>query len=141
MLNLYLLSLILKTGFGKFCNSELCTFNTRFGRYKTERLPFGISCAPEIFHKKTAEMFADIPGVEIGSHDYIESGVNEAEHLAKINSSKLQYQTAEVTFVGHTISVNGIKLDPKKVEATLSFATPQNKKDLTRLLGLAQTFF
>ena len=31
-------------------SSKLCTFQTPFGRYKCNRLPFGLSCAPEIFH-------------------------------------------------------------------------------------------
>ncbi|XP_033731746.1 uncharacterized protein K02A2.6-like [Pecten maximus] len=32
-------------------SSRLCTFNTPEGRYRFKRLPFGISSAPEVFHK------------------------------------------------------------------------------------------
>jgi len=32
-------------------SSYLCTFNTPFGRYQYRRLPFGISSAPEVYHK------------------------------------------------------------------------------------------
>ena len=34
-------------------SSDLCTFNTQFGRYRYLRLPFGISSAPEIYHRTT----------------------------------------------------------------------------------------
>ena len=35
-----------------FCKSDaLCTFQTPFWRYKCNRLPFGISSAPEIFYR------------------------------------------------------------------------------------------
>lgn len=39
------------------------TFRTPFGRFKFCRLPYGVSCAPEIFHKAMAEIICDIEGV------------------------------------------------------------------------------
>ncbi|KAK3736764.1 hypothetical protein QZH41_008004 [Actinostola sp. cb2023] len=44
-------------------SSLLCTFNTPFGRYKFNRLPFGICCASDVAQKMVDEHFADIPGV------------------------------------------------------------------------------
>ncbi|CAG9836256.1 unnamed protein product [Diabrotica balteata] len=44
-------------------SSKLCTFNTPFGRFRFTRLPYGISCAPEIFHKVMNEIVGDIEGV------------------------------------------------------------------------------
>ena len=38
----------------------LTTFNTPFGRFKFERLPFGLVSAPEIFQRAITEMFEDI---------------------------------------------------------------------------------
>ena len=38
----------------------LTTFNTTFGRYKFERLPFGLVSAPEIFQRAGTEIFEDI---------------------------------------------------------------------------------
>jgi hypothetical protein len=43
-------------------SSKVCTFATPFGRYKFNRLPFGIVSAPEIFQKEFKEIFKDIPG-------------------------------------------------------------------------------
>lgn len=32
--------------------SDLTTFMTHFGRFRFNRLPFGLSCAPEMFNGK-----------------------------------------------------------------------------------------
>ena len=40
--------------------SFLCTFNSPFGRYCFLRCPFGISSAPEIFQKRSDQLFGDI---------------------------------------------------------------------------------
>jgi len=36
--------------------ARLCTFNTSFGRYCFNRLPFGICSSPEVFHKTVSQM-------------------------------------------------------------------------------------
>ena len=43
----------------------LTTFNTPFGRFKFERLPFGLVSAPEIFQRAMTEMFEDIEKCEV----------------------------------------------------------------------------
>lgn len=45
-------------------SADLTTFMTPFGRYRWERVPFGLCCAPEMFQKKMVQIFGDIPGVE-----------------------------------------------------------------------------
>ena len=52
-------------------SSNLTTFATPFGRYKFLRLPFGISSAPEVFHRTVSEIFSDIKGVEIYIDDLL----------------------------------------------------------------------
>ena len=52
-------------------SSKLSTFNTPFGQYMYKRLPFGISAAPGIYHKKVHEIFEGIPNVDISMDDII----------------------------------------------------------------------
>lgn len=40
-----------------------CTFNTPFGRYRFQRLPFSISSAPEVFQKCIAHHLEGLEGV------------------------------------------------------------------------------
>lgn len=48
---------------------RLATFITPFGRYCFRRLPFGISSAPEIFHRKMQETLQGLEGVEVFMDD------------------------------------------------------------------------
>ncbi|GFU49546.1 transposon Tf2-9 polyprotein [Nephila pilipes] len=63
-------------------SSEIRTFNTPFGRYKFNKLPFGIVSAPEVFQKRNQKLFGDIEGVEIYFDDIIVAGYNEDLHHA-----------------------------------------------------------
>ncbi|CAB4040233.1 Transposon Ty3-G Gag-Pol poly [Paramuricea clavata] len=42
----------------------------------------------------------------------------------------------EITFLGHLISADGIKPDPRKIEAILKMPTPTSKTELQRFLGM-----
>ncbi|GFX55346.1 uncharacterized protein K02A2.6 [Trichonephila clavipes] len=91
-------------------SSEICTFNTPFGRYKFNKMPFGIVSAPEVFQKRNQRLFGDIEGVEIYFDDIIVAGCDEDSRDAimsrflerakllniKFNPDKLQYWVSEV---------------------------------------------
>ena len=61
-------------------SSKLCTFNTPFGRYKFNRLPFGISSAQDVFQAVMSDIFEDIEGVEVVVDDLLIWRENEAQH-------------------------------------------------------------
>eukprot|EP00112_Aurelia_sp_Birch-Aquarium-sp1_P023220 Seg683.5 transcript_id=Seg683.5/GoldUCD/mRNA.D3Y31 product="putative protein K02A2.6" protein_id=Seg683.5/GoldUCD/D3Y31 len=61
-------------------SSDLCTFNTPFGRYKFLRMPFGILSAAEVLQKKMIEAFEDIEGVQIIYDDILVTGKTIEEH-------------------------------------------------------------
>ncbi|GFS67360.1 transposon Ty3-I Gag-Pol polyprotein [Nephila pilipes] len=63
-------------------SSEICTFNSPFGRYKFNKMPFGIVSAFEVFQKRNQKLFGDIEGVEIYFDDIIVAGYNEDSHDA-----------------------------------------------------------
>ena len=44
-------------------SSELLVFNTPFGRFKFDRLPFGISCASEAFSQRVSQIIEGLDGV------------------------------------------------------------------------------
>ncbi|GFS69044.1 retrovirus-related Pol polyprotein from transposon opus [Nephila pilipes] len=131
-------------------SSEICTCNTPFGRYKFNKLPFGIVSAPEVFQKENQKLFGDIEGIEIYFDDIIVAGCNEDSHDAimskvlerarslniKFNSDKLQYGESEVKYVGQIISKSGIKPDPDHIKAIVAMPTPKSKIEVRRLLGM-----
>ncbi|PIK38685.1 hypothetical protein BSL78_24481 [Apostichopus japonicus] len=146
----YLSCLDASSGFWQCClyeeSSELYTFNTRFGRYKYLRMPFGISSAPEVFHRVVKEIFEGIDRVESYMDDFLVLGRTKDEHDTrlrnvlqrarennfKLNGKKCKFAQTEIKYLGHILSRDGLKPDDSKVEAVLGMPTPQCKKDVER---------
>ena len=61
-------------------SSFKCTFNTPFGRFRYLRLPFGISSAPEVYHKIVHQLFEGLPGVDKSVDDVIVWGNTTEDH-------------------------------------------------------------
>ena len=58
----------------------LTTFNSPFGRYCFQRMPFGIKSAQEVFQKHITQVFGDLPGVETDIDDILVWGTTKMEH-------------------------------------------------------------
>ena len=58
----------------------LTTFITPMGRYCFNKLPFGISSAPEHFQRRMSELLTGIQGVLCQMDDVLIFGQNQAEH-------------------------------------------------------------
>ena len=133
-------------------SQKLCTFNTPFGRYSFKRLPFGIKSAPEVYQKIISEMVQDIDGCEAIVDDILIWGKDMTEHderlkrvlsrareyNLKLNKSKCEFRKDQVTYVGHTLSSEGVKPDVEKVRAVKEMSAPQNKKELMTFMGFIQ---
>ena len=52
-------------------STQLCTVATPFGRYYFKRLPYGINCAPEIFHAKIQQLFENETGDKVFMDDIV----------------------------------------------------------------------
>lgn len=131
-------------------SSYLCTFNTPFGLYRYLRLPFGISSAPEVYHKTVHEMFEIIPNVFTSMDDIIVWGETKEEHdrslhqvfevaaknNLKLNREKCQLGVNELIFLGDKLTAEGLKPDDSKVEAINNMPTPTCKQDVQRFLGM-----
>jgi hypothetical protein len=61
-------------------SSELTTLITSLGRYRFERLPFGLSSGPEVFHKAMQETLWDIEGTDCFIDDVLVCGATSEEH-------------------------------------------------------------
>ena len=130
-------------------SQELTTFITPFGRFCYQRLPFGISSGPEIFHREMTHTLAGIPGVICDIDDILIGGKGQTEHDERLRmvlqrlkeagltlNDKCEFSKGEVKFLGHIVSAQGIAIDPSKVEAIASFPAPEGVPELRRLLGM-----
>lgn len=133
-------------------SSKLCTVNTPFGRYRFNRLPFGIKSAPEVFQKIMTDLMNGIPHTEVVVDDILVWGTEEKEHdqslrqvldraresNLKLSLKKCKVKREEVQYIGHVLSKDGIKPDPEKVRAVESMNAPSNVKELRTFLGFIQ---
>lgn len=65
---------------------------------------------------------------------YLTSPKSERNNL-RLNNSKIKNRQPEVKFMGHVITNQGLKTDPKKVKAIEEMPRPTCRKELATLLG------
>lgn len=134
---------------------KLTTFWTPLGRYRYLRMPFGITLAPEVFESKLQECLADLPGVKVIRDDILVVGCGDTDSEAlvnhdqnvirrheqakqvnrKLNKNKVKLREAEVKFMGHVISKDGLKPDPENVSAIKNMPKPRSKPEVLTVLG------
>ena len=92
-----------------------------------KRLPFGLSSAQDVFLRVMSQMFEDIEGVEVVVDDILIWGENEQQHYdrpiqvlerachrdLKLNKSKCQFRKQQIAYLGHILTDQGLKPDPK----------------------------
>ncbi|XP_048577062.1 uncharacterized protein K02A2.6-like [Nematostella vectensis] len=138
-------------------SSFLTTFGTPWGRYRWTRMPFGIAPAPEEFQRRLEQALEGLEGVKpifddiliLGKGDSKEEAIRDhdaklrsllercRQKSIKLNKEKLKLRCAEVKFIGHVVSADGLKPDPDKLQGIEEMPTPTNKQDIKRLLVMA----
>ena len=71
-------------------------FITPIGRFRFNRLPFGICSDPEYFQRKMYEIVGEIPGVVCHMDDVLIFGKDSNEHDSRVNVVLKKLQTAGV---------------------------------------------
>ena len=128
----------------------LTTFITPMGRYCFNKLPFGISSAPEHFQCRMSELLTGLEGVQCQMDDILVFGKDEAEHNNRLvavlqrieeagvtlNPEKCEFNKRKLTFLGHVIESEGIRADPKKTAAIQGMQPPTSVPELRRFMGM-----
>ncbi|GKC34134.1 RNA-directed DNA polymerase [Tanacetum coccineum] len=91
------------------------TFKTRDGLYEWMVMPFGLSNAPSTFMRN----------------------MNQKLYA---NGKKCHFFVTEVTFLGYIVTGSGIKIDPTKFEAIISWTTASTILDIRSFHGLASFY-
>ena len=56
----------------------------------------------------------------------------------KLNKEKCRIRQKEVPYVGHLLTADGLRIDPKKIKVIQEMPEPESKEDVKRLLGFIQ---
>ena len=59
------------------------------------------------------------------------------DHQLYFKFNKCEFWLTEVIFLGHVVSASGVSVDPKKVEAVMSWERPKLVYEIRSFLGLA----
>lgn len=134
----------------------MSTYATPWVRCMWLKMPFGISVAPEEFQRRLNDTLLGLNGVQTVADDIIVFGVGDSKDEAmkdhdhnfkallerclqrniKLNEDKMKFKVLELKYVGHVISEEGLKPDPKKAEATIKMPPPEDKRQLRRFMGM-----
>ena len=115
-------------------------------------MPFGRSSASEIMQKRNEVTFGDISGVHVIADDLIIAAADPHEHDhimrlvltrarekgVRFNIDKMQFKTDSFQYMGHTVSAQGLKPDPHKVQAITNMPPPHDVPSLQCLLGMTK---
>jgi hypothetical protein len=131
-------------------------FRTRYGLFEYNVVPFGLSNAPSAFqhfinnvlHEHLDEFcsaYIDdilIYSDDLESHQKHVRWVLEATRKVglQLDIKKCEFHVSEVTYLGLIVSTEGIRMDPRKVEAVLNWETPRNLKDIQAFIGFANFY-
>ena len=130
--------------------TQILSFQTPWGSYRCCRMAMGAKNASEYFQATIDRLLADIPNVVSYIDDLIIHTTTLEEHYiildkvfsilydnnVLINIKKCTFLCQELTFLGHTISVQGIKPLRSKIDAIDTFQLPQTHTQLRSYLGL-----
>ena len=127
----------------------LTTFNTPFGRNFYQRAPFEINSVQEVYQKRISQLFEDLEGVETDIDDILVWGRSQEEHDTRLknalnrceqfgltlNKDKCVINSSSLTYIGHELRSEGVKLDKTKLKAISEMPAPTDRKGVMRLLG------
>ena len=133
-------------------SSYLTTFNTEFGRYQYNIMPFGITVAGDIFQRKLNQYFGKIDNVIViaddimvvgnqqnhRNHDIALTNLLETARRSNIclNYDKLHYKAIEVDFFGETYTTDGHKPAQNKISVITEMPLPTCKKQVQSFIGM-----
>jgi hypothetical protein len=135
------------------CDVPKTAFSTRYGLYEYLVMSFGLTNAPAYFMYLMNSVFMTELDkfVVVFIDDILVYSKNEEEHAEHLRIvlqrlrdhklyakfSKCEFWLDSVKFLGHTISNEGISVDPSKVQEVMDWKPPRSVHQIRSFLGLA----
>lgn len=152
----YFTTLDLASGFHQIAmhpdSIEKTAFSVENGHYEFLRMPFGLKNAPATFQRLMDNVLKDLQGkiCLVYMDDIIVFSTSLQEHISnlksvfqklkeshlKIQLDKCEFLCKTVEFLGHIITPEGVKPNPKKIAAIQKFPVPKTSRDIKSFLGL-----
>ena len=138
-------------------SQEKTAFSTYAGLYEFNKMPFGLVNAPATFQRLMEIALAGLTQDCCLTYldDVLVIGRSIEEHnqnLVKVfdclrdaglrlkQPTKCKLAQRSVEYLGHIVSEEGVRTDPKKLQAVNEYPTPTDVKSLRSFLGLASYY-
>ncbi|KAG1953738.1 retrotransposable element [Pimephales promelas] len=131
-------------------------FNTPRGHFEYLVMPFGLSNSPAVFQAFVNDVLRDMVDqfIYVYLDDILIFSSSLQEHVQHVRqvlqrllenglfvkAEKCVFHAQSVPFLGHIISVEGVRMDPDKVKAVVNWPSPDSRKALLRFLGFANFY-
>jgi hypothetical protein len=134
---------------------DLCTTVLPWGLYSYQKLPMGVSAAPNIFQGIMTKLLGNLDFIKVYINDIlITSNGSYKDHLTKtrmvlkrlasigfrVNLKKSFFAVDNVEYLGYQLTRKGLSPQPKKVEAIQKLMPPKTKRQLRRFLGMVNYY-
>src|SRR5678815_2838010 len=127
---------------------------TPFGLFEYTRMPFGLRCAAQTFQRVIDTILRGLPFAWAYLDDLLVASATPEEHQdhlravfarlndagMRLNLAKCVLGTSSLTFLGHTVSPEGVKPLSDRVDAIRAFPLPQTQKQLRQYLGMVNFY-
>ena len=135
---------------------EKSAFRTTSGLYQWNVMPFGLTTAPGTFEKQMTLLLkglqfkiclCHLDDIIVFSNSFTEHLTRLEEVFKRVESTNLKLKPKkcelfrkETSYLGHVVSEDGIKTDPKKIERVSRWPTPGSLAEVKSFLGLASYY-
>jgi hypothetical protein len=135
------------------CDIPKTAFSTRYGLYEYLVMSFGLTNAPAYFmHLMNSIFMTELDKfVVVFIDDILIYSKNKTQHVKHLRIvlqrlrdhkldakfSKFEFWLDSVKFLGHTISSEGITVDPSKIQEVMDWKPPKSVHQIRSFLGLA----
>ena len=123
-------------------------------RFEFEVNPMGLKNSPHSFQRLMDHVFRNQDFIQAYIDDLLVHSQNVDQHLTqlkmaflrlrennlKINLEKCKFVTPEVTYLGHTLSKDGVRPAMDHIKAVREFPEPQTVKQIREFTGLTNYF-
>ncbi|KAJ8758614.1 hypothetical protein K2173_000335 [Erythroxylum novogranatense] len=110
------------------------TFRTRYGHYEFLVMPFGLTNASAAFMDLMNRVFR--PYLDQFVVVFIDDILTLQERQLYAKLSKCDFWLKEISFLGHVVSFEGIRVDLSKIEAIVNWKPPRNVTEVRSFLVL-----
>ena len=134
-------------------DQEKTAFVTPIGNYHYKVMPFGLKNAGSTYQRMMTRMFELQLGknIEIYINDMVVKSKMVSKHVGdlraifeilrkyklRLNASKCSFGVGSGKFLGYMVTHRGIEVNPDQIKAINNLRSPQNPKEVQKLIGMA----